>query len=110
MYLCLDTGEEWTLEEIKNHYEQFKHEMTRWDYDKDVEVPRYESFEDYLEEMLRLGREGVGGFQERDDSWYYIVDGWGTVHAEAGNRKEAIAKMNLMFTQEEIIKYEIEVI
>lgn len=63
-YIDKNTGESYTLAEIKEAYEKFKGEMTRHDVVEDREVPRYESFEDYMEEMLRLGREGVGGYVE----------------------------------------------
>ena len=63
-YISLNANEEYTLEEIREAYEDFKDAMTRWDSVEDREVPRYESFEDYMEEMLRLGREGVGGYVE----------------------------------------------
>lgn len=67
MYKDLNTGETYTLEEIREGFEQFKDEMTRWDCAEDKEVPRYESFEDYMDEMLRLGRERIGGYVEVED-------------------------------------------
>ena len=55
IYMDFDTGEEYTLEELKTIYNQFKDEM------------QYDSFEDYLEKMLDLGRQKIGGLVEIED-------------------------------------------
>ena len=48
-YMNLDTGEEFTLEELRHEYDLYKADMP------------YENFEDYLEKMLELGRNKEGG-------------------------------------------------
>ena len=55
MYLVFDTGEIWTEKEIKEAYEQFKDEM------------KYDSFEDYMDEMLRMGKNREGGLIEIEE-------------------------------------------
>lgn len=52
MYKEFDTGEVYTLEELEEAFEQFKDEMA------------YTTFDEYMEEMLRQGREKVGGLVE----------------------------------------------
>lgn len=52
MYKDFDTGEEFTIEELKTIYNQFEGEM------------QYDSFEDYMDKMLDLGRQKVGGLIE----------------------------------------------
>ena len=52
IYKDFDTGEEYTIEELKAIYNQFKDEM------------QYDSFEDYMDKMLDLGRRKVGGLVE----------------------------------------------
>ena len=52
-YMSIDSGEIYTIAEIKNDYEMFKNEMLG-----------YADFNDYFETMLSLGRERVGGFVE----------------------------------------------
>lgn len=54
-YKDFDTGEEYTLDELKTTYKQFEDEM------------QYDSFEDYLEKMLDLGRQKIGGLVEIED-------------------------------------------
>ena len=54
-YKDFDTGEEYTLDELKAIYKQFEDEM------------QYDSFEDYLEKMLDLGRQKIGGLVEIED-------------------------------------------
>ena len=51
-YLVLATGEIWTEEEIEQAYNQFREEM------------KYSSFEDYMEQMIQLGKYREGGFIE----------------------------------------------
>ncbi len=51
-YRNIDTGEIWTEDEIRKEYNDFKSEMP------------YTDFEDYMNEMLREGREKVGGLME----------------------------------------------
>lgn len=51
----LNTGEIWTLTEIREAYEQFADEMP------------YDSFEQYFAEMISLGRHRIGGFREVDE-------------------------------------------
>ena len=66
MYRNFDTNELFTEEEVKNLYEQFKDEMP------------YDSFEDYIEDMLSKGRRKEGGLVVADHE-YLIRD------KEAGN-------------------------
>ena len=54
-YMNIDTGETYTREELEKELEMFKDEM------------RFDNFEDYLEEYLRLGRERITGFVEIED-------------------------------------------
>ena len=54
-YKDFDTGEEYTLDELKATYKQFENEM------------QYDNFEDYLEKMLDLGRQKIGGLVEIED-------------------------------------------
>lgn len=54
-YKDFDTGEKYTLNELKATYKQFENEM------------QYDSFEDYLEKMLDLGRQKIGGLVEIED-------------------------------------------
>lgn len=54
-YKDFDTGEEYTLDELKATYKQFENEM------------QYDSFEDYLEKMLDLGRQKIVGLVEIED-------------------------------------------
>lgn len=56
-YQNLDTGETWTESEVKEAYEQFADEM------------EYDSYEDYLEAMLTLGKQNAGGLIELE-YWY----------------------------------------
>lgn len=53
-YMDFNSGEVWTEEEIKAEYESFKDEMS------------FSSYEDYLDEMLRLGACKEGGLVEVD--------------------------------------------
>lgn len=69
-YMLFDTGEVYTLEELKDEYEKFESETVRYDPALDEEVPRYEDFDAYMEEMLSLGRQKIGGLipmEEADD-------------------------------------------
>jgi hypothetical protein len=54
-YMDFDTGEKYTLDELKAIYKQFEDEM------------QYDSFEDHLEKMLDLGRQKIGGLVEIED-------------------------------------------
>lgn len=47
-----NTGETWTLEEIREQFESFRDEMN------------YSSFEDYMDHMIQLGNTRQGGFIE----------------------------------------------
>lgn len=51
-YMNLDTGRIFSLKEVKESYEQFEDELN------------YDSFDDYLDKMLDLGRQGIGGLVE----------------------------------------------
>lgn len=53
----IDTNEIFTLEEVRESYEQFKYEIS----DEPV------SFEDYLDDLLDQGRQGIGGLVEVDE-------------------------------------------
>lgn len=48
----IESGEIWSYEEIKEAYDQFKDEM------------RYDSVEEWIDELLSLGRQGIGGMVE----------------------------------------------
>lgn len=52
VYMDIDTGIFWSLEEVKDNYERHAHEMS------------YDSFDDYLEEALDLGAQGICGLVE----------------------------------------------
>ena len=54
-YKDFDTGEEYTLDELKTIYNQQEDEM------------QYDSFEDYLYNALALGRQKIGGLVEIED-------------------------------------------
>ena len=56
-YRNIDTGEIWTLEEVKEAYEDFKSEIS----------DETNSFEDYLDDLLDMGRRKEGGLEEIDD-------------------------------------------
>ena len=51
-YLVFDTGEVWTEEEIEQAYDQFKEEM------------KYNSFDEYMDHMIQLGKNREGGLIE----------------------------------------------
>ena len=53
-YRDINTGEVWTEDEIRKAFEAFRYEMKE----------TYDSFEEYMDEMLRLGRDKVGGLVE----------------------------------------------
>ena len=55
IYMDFDTGEKYTLDELKTIYNQQEDEM------------RYDSFEDYLDNALALGRQKIGGLVETDE-------------------------------------------
>ncbi len=59
MYRNFDTNELFTEEEVKRLYEQFKDEMP------------YDSFEDYIEDMLSKGRRKEGGLVVAN--WYAVM-------------------------------------
>ena len=50
----INSGEIWTKEEIKTEFEMFKYEMD----------PEPENFEDWFEDRLSEGRQGIGGIVE----------------------------------------------
>lgn len=52
VYMDFDTGNFWSLEELRERYERHAHEMS------------YDSFDDYLEEALDLGTQRIGGLVE----------------------------------------------
>lgn len=52
VYMDFDTGNFWSLEELREHYERHAHEMS------------YDGFDGYLEEALNLGIQRVGGLVE----------------------------------------------
>lgn len=51
-YMNIDTGRIFSLKELKEEYKAFKSEM------------RYDDFGSYLDKMLDLGRQGIGGLVE----------------------------------------------
>lgn len=55
IYMDFDTGEKYTLDELNTIYNQQEDEM------------QYDGFEDYLEKMLDLGRQKIGGLVEIED-------------------------------------------
>lgn len=70
-YINIDTNVCYTESELKHDFELFKAEM------------QYESFEEYLEAMLDMGKQGVGGLAEVDRIWYAVLQDsqdsdWGT--------------------------------
>lgn len=54
-YIIFDTGEIWTEDEIKEQLEMFKDEM------------QYDSFDDYMDDMLSRGRQRTGGMIEVEE-------------------------------------------
>lgn len=54
-YRDIDSGEIWTEEELMEQYELFKDEM------------QYESFDDYMDDMLSKGRQRITGFEEVEE-------------------------------------------
>lgn len=52
----LDSGEIWTEDEIREHFEMFR-------YESDL-MSEYETFEDYMDDQISLGRSGQGGIVE----------------------------------------------
>lgn len=52
LYRDIDTGEVFTIEELKEIYEQQKDEMS------------YDSFDDYMDEALTLGINKICGLEE----------------------------------------------
>lgn len=52
IYRDINSGEEYTLEELRKTFEQFKDEQS------------FESFEDYLDHYLSLGRQRIEGYEE----------------------------------------------
>ena len=61
-YMNVDTGVVWTLEEIRKGYDDFR-------FDSEY-MRQFESFGDYLEDQLSLGRSGQGGIVEA--KWYAV--------------------------------------
>ena len=57
LYRNFDTGEIWTEEEIREAYEC----------ESDLQE-NYETFEEYLEYLLHLGKQAIGGIVEADES------------------------------------------
>lgn len=55
-YMDFDSGELWTLDEIKDIY-----------YANDEDFQVYASFDDYLNYLLLLGKQRIGGLIEVDD-------------------------------------------
>lgn len=56
-YMLLDTGDLYTLDEIRKAYDDFKDEMDQ----------KYVDFEEYLDMLLDLGRQRIGGFIEVEE-------------------------------------------
>lgn len=54
-YRDIDSGEIWTEEEVREQFELFKDEMS------------YESFDDYMDDMLSKGRQRITGFEEVEE-------------------------------------------
>lgn len=52
-YMNIDTNEVWSEEEIRAEYNNFREESEY--------MNGFESFEEYLEDQLRLGKQGVSG-------------------------------------------------
>lgn len=71
-YMDINSGEIWTEEEIKETYEQFKDEMPT----------TFESFEEYLDFLLKLGREKIGGFVKVEDMPYIVYACGGEMDGE----------------------------
>lgn len=61
-YRNLDTGEVWTAEEIEKEFNNFRHEMEGWE---------EKSFDEYMEHLLDLGKQGSGGMVEAP--WYAVL-------------------------------------
>jgi len=54
-YRDIDSGEIWTEEEVREQFELLKDEMS------------YESFDDYMDNMLSKGRQRITGFEEVEE-------------------------------------------
>ena len=54
-YRDIDSGEIWTEEEVRKQFELFKDEMP------------YESFDEYMDDMLSKGRQRITGFEEVEE-------------------------------------------
>ena len=61
-YMVFDTGEICTEDEVKESFEQQQYEIL----DDDDNI-KYESFEAYMEDMLSLGRQRIGGMIEIEE-------------------------------------------
>lgn len=67
----IDTNEIWSEDEIRTEYNNFREES---DYMK-----QFDSFEEYLEDQIRLGKNGESGLspiwyavqKDREDAWDY---------------------------------------
>lgn len=55
LFRNFDSNETWTLEELEKEYEDFRDEMN---------MPSLDTFEEYLDWLLFLGREREGGLIE----------------------------------------------
>lgn len=58
-YMDFDTGEAYTLDELQRLFEQYKWEMYPDNY-----MP---TFEEWFEEQLIFGRQGIGGLEEVEE-------------------------------------------
>lgn len=67
LYMNFDTGVVWTEDEVRQMYEQFRSED-------------FDSFEDYLDQMLDLGKQCEGGLVLVEREWYAVLydpsDAW----------------------------------
>lgn len=90
-YKDLVTGEFWSEEELRKLFEQFRDDDAIYDEFDEFVGYRHESFEDYLDEMIVLGRHRQGGLAQ---IWYAIQktseDEWGYGSYDLDEAKEML--------------------
>ena len=81
-YKNIDTNEIWTEDEI------------RYEYNHEAELQeQYSTFEEYMDHLLDLGRQKIGGLVERGKKWYAVLENdddqdWGKGSESLNEAKE----------------------
>ena len=92
VYKDFDSGEIWTEEEFRECYEAFKDEL---------DTPSIDSFEEYLDWMLLIGRYREGGLVEIST----VEMAWKVYGAEGHRQRESFNKSHTYdFTEDEDIR------